>query len=51
MERIWLKSYLPGMVTDIDPGSLPSLRHMACAWIRDLGSRRIRFEAERDPQN
>src|ERR1700743_346106 len=29
MERIWLKSYLPGMVTDIDPGSLPSLRHMA----------------------
>ncbi len=29
MERIWLKSYLPGMATDIDPGSLPSLKHMA----------------------
>jgi long-chain acyl-CoA synthetase len=29
MERIWLKSYLPGMATDIDPGTLRSLRHMA----------------------
>ena len=28
MERIWLKSYLPGMVTDIDPATLPSLKHM-----------------------
>jgi long-chain acyl-CoA synthetase len=29
MERIWLKSYQPGMATDIDPGLLPSLKHMA----------------------
>ena len=29
MDRIWLKSYLPGMATDIDPGVLPSLKHMA----------------------
>jgi long-chain acyl-CoA synthetase len=29
MERIWLKSYLPGMATDIDPSTLPSLKHMA----------------------
>jgi long-chain acyl-CoA synthetase len=29
MERIWLKSYLPGMATDIDPAELPSLKHMA----------------------
>jgi long-chain acyl-CoA synthetase len=29
MERIWLKSYLPGMATDIDPGTLRSLKHMA----------------------
>jgi len=29
MERIWLKSYLPGMATDIDPNTLPSLKHMA----------------------
>ncbi len=29
MERIWLKSYLPGMATDIDPGALPSLKYMA----------------------
>ncbi len=29
MERIWLKSYLPGMATDIDPSVLPSLKHMA----------------------
>jgi len=29
MERIWLKSYLPGMATDIDPATLPSLKHMA----------------------
>jgi len=29
MERIWLKSYRPGMATDIDPAALPSLRHMA----------------------
>jgi len=29
MERIWLKSYLPGMATDIDPRVLPSLKHMA----------------------
>jgi long-chain acyl-CoA synthetase len=29
MERIWLKSYLPGMATDIDPGVLPSLKDMA----------------------
>lgn len=29
MERIWLKSYLPGMVTDIDPDALRSLKHMA----------------------
>jgi long-chain acyl-CoA synthetase len=29
MERIWLKSYLPGMATDIDPAVLPSLKHMA----------------------
>ncbi len=29
MERIWLKSYLPGMATDIDPGTLRSLKHTA----------------------
>ena len=29
MERIWLKSYPPGMPTDIDPATLPSLKHMA----------------------
>jgi len=29
MERIWLKSYLPGMATDIDPDTLRSLKHMA----------------------
>jgi long-chain acyl-CoA synthetase len=29
MERIWLKSYLPGMAADIDPSTLPSLKHMA----------------------
>jgi long-chain acyl-CoA synthetase len=29
MDRIWLKSYPPGMATDIDPGVLPSLKHMA----------------------
>jgi long-chain acyl-CoA synthetase len=29
MERIWLKSYPPGVATDIDPGALRSLRHMA----------------------
>jgi long-chain acyl-CoA synthetase len=29
MEKIWLKSYLPGMATDIDPGTLTSLKHMA----------------------
>ncbi|HEY1900543.1 MAG TPA: AMP-binding protein, partial [Steroidobacteraceae bacterium] len=29
MERIWLKSYLPGMATDIDPAALASLKHMA----------------------
>ena len=29
MERIWLKSYLPGMATDIDPNTLRSLKQMA----------------------
>ena len=29
MERIWLKSYPPGMATDIDPAELPSLKMMA----------------------
>jgi long-chain acyl-CoA synthetase len=29
MERIWLKSYLPGMATDIDPDTLRSLKQMA----------------------
>jgi len=29
MERIWLKSYLPGMAADIDPDSLRSLKQMA----------------------
>jgi long-chain acyl-CoA synthetase len=29
MERIWLKSYPPGMATDIDPAELPSLKVMA----------------------
>jgi long-chain acyl-CoA synthetase len=29
MERIWLKSYLPGMATDIDPAALRSLKQMA----------------------
>ena len=29
MERIWLKSYLPGMATDIDPNALRSLKQMA----------------------
>jgi len=29
MERIWLKSYLPGMATDIDPDALRSLKQMA----------------------
>ncbi len=29
MERIWLKSYRPGMATDIDPATLPSLKAMA----------------------
>ncbi|HTV77735.1 MAG TPA: AMP-binding protein [Steroidobacteraceae bacterium] len=29
MDRIWLKSYLPGMATDIDPQALRSLKHMA----------------------
>jgi long-chain acyl-CoA synthetase len=29
MERIWLKSYLPGMAADIDPQALRSLKQMA----------------------
>jgi long-chain acyl-CoA synthetase len=29
MERIWLKSYLPGMAADIDPNALRSLKQMA----------------------
>ena len=29
MDRIWLKSYLPGMATDIDPAVLRSLKQMA----------------------
>ena len=29
MDRIWLKSYLPGMATDIDPAALRSLKQMA----------------------
>jgi non-ribosomal peptide synthetase component F len=29
MERIWLKSYLPGMAADIDPDTLRSLKQMA----------------------
>jgi long-chain acyl-CoA synthetase len=39
MERIWLKSYLPGMATDIDPGILPSLKHMAEQSFRQFADR------------
>jgi long-chain acyl-CoA synthetase len=39
MERIWLKSYLPGMATDIDPAALPSLKHMAEASFRKFPQR------------
>jgi long-chain acyl-CoA synthetase len=39
MERIWLKSYLPGMATDIDPGTLPSLKHMAEQSFRQFADR------------
>jgi long-chain acyl-CoA synthetase len=39
MERIWLKSYLPGMATDIDPRTLPSLKHMAEQSFRQFADR------------
>lgn len=39
MERIWLKSYLPGMATDIDPAALPSLKHMAEQSFRQFADR------------
>jgi long-chain acyl-CoA synthetase len=39
MERIWLKSYPPGMATDIDPGTLPSLKHMAERSFKDFAQR------------
>jgi long-chain acyl-CoA synthetase len=28
MEKIWLKSYPPGIPAEIDPGDIPSLKHM-----------------------
>jgi long-chain acyl-CoA synthetase len=39
MERIWLKSYPPGMATDIDPGKLPSLKHMAERSFKEFSQR------------
>jgi long-chain acyl-CoA synthetase len=39
MERIWLKSYPRGMATDIDPATLPSLKHMAERSFKDFPDR------------
>jgi long-chain acyl-CoA synthetase len=39
MDRIWLKSYPPGMATDIDPGTLPSLKHMAERSFKEFAQR------------
>ena len=39
MERIWLKSYPPSMATDIDPGTLPSLKHMAERSFKEFAQR------------
>jgi long-chain acyl-CoA synthetase len=39
MERIWLKSYPPGMATDIDPDTLPSLKHMAERSFKEFAQR------------